>query len=54
MLPATPEDMYDVIKKCKNRSIAVTEEDILLYYQSHLKHKNLKDIVKLLGSKGDS
>lgn len=54
MLPATPEDMYDVIKKCKNRSIAVTEEDILLYYQSHLKHKNLKDIVKLLGPKGDS
>ena len=38
--------MTELIKKFRNRQLTVTEEDIMLYYQSHLKHKELSEIVK--------
>jgi hypothetical protein len=45
VLPATTEDMQEVIRRCKARTIEVSEEDILMFYQTFLRNKRLREIV---------
>jgi hypothetical protein len=56
VLPATPEDMIEVIKRCKSKkiNIDVTEDEILMFYQTYLKQKSLSEIVQIFKGSANS
>lgn len=49
VLPALPEDMADLIKRGRSKKVNmdISEEDIMMFYQTYLKQKKIREIVEI-------